>query len=323
MIKLIRRFIHYLFSTIQLGFYYICLVFSKGFFFYFYLLFSLFERIFHLKFFQNIKSYFKKKQGDPVSFLMLVLFFFIGVFLYTYLYVDKNDVKYVDKSILDPPTAIVEEEVSQEPIASDKETYSNNEVNLYRKYGKMDVGSLNFSGLKQTNDEVVAWLMVDGSNVNYPIVQTTNNDFYLNHDIMKNFKASGWTFMDYRNASDLSDDNTIFYGHNLLNKTAFGSLANVFTEKWFQSSNHFVIVATENTRYVYEIFSCYYIDPEVYYLQNNFYRKNDYQDFLNTLKSRSQFDFGIDVSSDDKIITLSTCTDDNKGRKVVHAKRVE
>lgn len=305
------------FESIQVGFYYICLVFSKGFFFYFYVISLFFEKIFHLSAFTKMKNYFKKEQANPVAFLMIVFLFYVGVFLHSYFYVDKSDIKYVDKEI------IQEDVVQEKSIASDKETYNDNEVNLFRKYGKMDINQVDFSGLKQTNDEVKAWIMVDGTNVNYPVVQTDDNDFYLNHDIKKNPKASGWVFMDYRNSADLIDNNTIFYGHNLLNKTAFGSLSNAFTDKWFKNSNHYIVVRTEKVRYVYQVFSCYYINPEIYYLQTNFYRDSDYQEFLNILKSRSNYDFGLEVTSDDKIITLSTCTDDNKGRKVIHAKRID
>lgn len=319
MIKAIMKVFKYIIDATQLGFYYICLVFSKGFFFYFYLLFLLFEKVFRLKVFSRGKNFFKNKQGDPVSFLMLVLIFFVGVFLYTYLYVDKTEIKYVDDSILEKS----EEEVAEETIASDKETYTDNEINLYRKYGKMDINSIRISDLKKTNSDVVAWIMVDGTNVNYPIVQTSDNDFYLNHDIMKNLKGSGWTFMDFRNSIDMSDSNTIFYGHNLLNKTAFGSLSNVFTDDWFQNSNHYIVVVTELGKYIYQVFSCYYIDPEVYYLQTNFIRESDYQEFLEKLSSRSNYDFSVSVTTNDKIITLSTCTDDNKGRKVVHAKLIK
>ena len=326
MIKAIRKIFHYILSTIQLGFYYICLVFSHGFFFYFYLMSALFEKIFHFQFLKRGKAFFKNKQADPVAFLMLVLFFFIGAFLYTYLYVDKSDIRFVDESILEPQTELKDTTthtvVGARAIASDKETYTNTEINLYRKYGKYDINNLDFGELKSVNPDVVAWIMVDGTNVNYPIVQTDNNDYYLNHDITKGPKASGWTFMDFRNSIDLSDSNTIFYGHNLLNKTAFGSLANVFTDNWFQKSNHYIVVVTENIRHVYQVFSCYYIDPEVYYLQNNFYRSSDYQEFLDKLKSRSKYDFGLEVTSNDRIITLSTCTDDNKGRKVIHAKMI-
>ena len=317
--KVIKNFFGYIIETTQLGFYYICLVFSKGFFFYFYLLFAIIEKIIRLPFIKKIKDFFKNKQGDPVAFLMLVLFFFLGVFLYTYLYADSSDIKYVDDGILQ------NDDKKEEPksIASDKETYSSKEVNLYRKYGGMDINSVNFNELKNTNSDVVAWLMVDGTNINYPIVKTSNNDYYLNHDIVKNPKASGWTFMDYRNDVNMNDDNTIFYGHNLLNKTSFGSISNIFTKDWFNNSNHYIVVRTPIKKYVYEVFSIYYIDPEVYYLQSEFYSDSEYKEFLDKLKSRSKYKFSANVSISDKIITLSTCTDDNKGRKVVHAKLID
>jgi len=325
MIKGIIKFFRYLFETTELGFYQLCLILAKGFFFYFYFISLIFEKIFHLKLFTRVKTFFKQKQGDPVAFLMLVLFFFMGVFLHTYLYVDKNDIKHVDKDILSPVTDSEEEydEPPRESTASDKESYSDNEVNLFRKYGKLDINSVNFNEFKAINEQVVAWLMVDGTSVNYPIVQSDDNDYYLNHDITWGPRASGWPFMDFRNEKDLSDNNTIFYGHNLLNRTAFGSLGTVLTDKWFKNSNHLIVVRTPEVRHVYQIFSVYVVEPEVYYLQVSFYNEAEYQEFLNTIVSRSIFNFGVPIGPQDKIITLSTCSDDNKGRKVIHAKMIE
>ena len=297
------KFIHYLIDTTELGFYFISSIFSKGFFFYFYLISSIFYKIFPISLFKKLKDFFKKKQDDPVAFLFLILLFVVCICINTYFYVDKNDIKYVDGSV----------------ISND----SKNETNLYRKYGSTSIDKVDFKKLKKVNEDVTSWLMVDGTNINYPIVRGGDNDFYLNHDINKNLKVSGWTFMDYRNDSNLEDDNTIIYGHNLLNKTAFGSLTNLFSDDWYKNSNHYIILLNENNKYKYEIFSVYEIDPEVYYLQTNFYNKNIYEEFLNTIKSRSKYDFNVELNSKDKIITLSTCTDDNKNRRVVHAKRIK
>ena len=320
MIKALRRFFRYLLETTELGFYVITSVLAKGFFFYFYLLSSLFEKVFKFKFFEKGRSYFKNKQGDPIAFMMLVLFFFIGVFLHTYLYVDKNDVKYVDDGILDPVQARNQE--TSETVDSSSLQPSVSDTNLYRKYGKYDINTIDFTSLNEVNEHVVAWIMVDGTNVNYPIVQGEDNDHYLHYDILERRKNSGWTFMDYRNHTDLSDKNTIFYGHNLLNKTAFGGLANIFTDKWLKSSNHYIVVRTETERHVYEVFSCYYIEPEVYYLRTDFYGDEDYKEFLDKIKGRSMYNFKVEVGAEDKIITLSTCTDDSKNRKAIHAKLV-
>ena len=128
--------------------------------------------------------------------------------------------------------------------------------------------------------------------------------------------------MDYRNSSIMDNKNTVIYGHNLINKTAFGSLSSLFTDKWFNNSNHKIIIYTLDGNYTFEIFSVYYKEPESYYLNTNFSSDNDYLFFLKSLKSRSIYDFNVELNSEDKIITLSTCTDNNKGRKVVHAKLI-
>ena len=174
----------------------------------------------------------------------------------------------------------------------------------------------------KVNKEIVSWISVDSTNINYPIVKSDDNEFYLNHNINKSYDSSGWIFMDYRNNSDLSDFNTIFYGHNLINKTSFGSVSNMFTDKWFETSNHNIVVANKNGKYTYKIFSVYYSEPDSSNLQTNYDNKIEYLDFLNMLKEKSKFNFSEELNENDRIITLSTCTDDNKGRRVVHAKLI-
>lgn len=294
-------------KSVEDYFYKICLIFSKGFFFYFTLLASLLHKIFPLSIFEKLKAFFKKKQEDSSAFLFLVFLFLFGVSAYVHFYVDNEEIHVVDETLAQPKV-----------VELDKK-----ELNLYRKYSKLNESSIDFKKLKKTNKDVVAWLIVDGTNINYPITQTADNKYYLSHDINKDVKMSGWTFMDYRNATDLSDDNTIFYGHNLMNKTAFGSLSVMLTGDWYSNSNHKVVVLTEEGKYVYEVFAVYTVAPEVFYLQNVFANKNDSVIFFNSLKSRSEFNFDIDFEKGDRIITLSTCSDDNKNRIVVHAKLIK
>ena len=293
------------FESIENGFNNICLILSKGFFFYFVLLSELLYKIFPLSIFEKSKLFFKRRQNDASAFLFVVFLVLIGLNVYVRFY-DGNEVKYVSKN-----------NVVQKKMVLDK-----TELNLYKRYSKIDINSVSINKLKKTNKDIVSWITVDGTNINYPVVQAKDNNYYLSHDIEKNVKASGWVFMDYRNSFDMSDDNTIFYGHNLANKTSFGSLENVFKSDWFETSNHYIEVLSEKDRYLYEIFSIYTINPEVYYLQNNFNNKNNYIEFINTIKSRSIYNFNIKVDNKDKIITLSTCTNDNKNRNVVHAKLI-
>ena len=312
MIRLLKA----IYNTTSTGFYFICSVISKGFFYYFYAICSFIEKIF--KWLENL---FKKLQRDPSASFAVIFVFLIGVFLYTYVYSSpSNTIKVKLDHIGENVTNDKKDENTSDNSSSSGVTI---ETNLFRIYGKTGIDDINFTNLSRVNSEVVAWLIVDSTNINYPIVKTGDNDFYLNHNINKIKDSNGWTFMDYRNSTNMDDHNTIFYGHNLLNKTSFGSISSIFTDKWFKNSNHSIVVVTPSGRYTYKIFSVYYSDPTSTYLQTNFSDSSQYLEFLNMLKSKSRYNFKEDLSADDKIITLSTCTDDNKGRKVVHARLIK
>ena len=127
--------------------------------------------------------------------------------------------------------------------------------------------------------------------------------------------------MDYRNNINNLDNNTIIYGHNRLTGTMFGSLKNLLNKSYQESTNHYIYLTTENNSYVFEVFSTYIISNESYYLKTNFKNDTEYLEFLNTLKSRSTYNFNIELNSNDKIITLSTCSGSND-RMVVHGKLI-
>lgn len=303
------------FKVTARGFYNLSLLLSRGFYFYFYKLFSFLEKIFHLKIFEKIKNLFKKLQNSPSSFLLLVLVFIVYVLFLRYGYASDDDIIYIK----DDSDGEVVDTVKDVDLSDNDKMI----LNLYRKFGSYKKSDINFSNLKKENEDVVSWIIVDGTTVNYPVLKANDNSYYLTHDFNKEYSIGGWIFMDYRNSSAMDNRNTIIYGHNLINNTAFGSLSNLFTEKWFNNSNHKINIYTEDGNYTYEIFSVYYRDAESYYLNTNFSSDTDYIVFLKTLKSRSIYNFDVDFTSDDKIITLSTCTDDNNGRKVVHAKLIK
>ena len=296
------------------GFKSLSLFLSRGFYFYFESFFRFLSHIFSFSFFEKASKYFGKRREDPSHIVFIIIWFLLFVYLFDSFYVDNS---YNVQSIFDTENT--------SDVINDKNDNSDNmllskDLNWYRKFSKYRMEDINFNELKGINPDTVLWIQVDGTSINYPVVQTSNNDYYLSHSFDKAYSTSGWVFMDYRNDIDLNNNNTIFYGHNLLNKTGFGSLSKIFKSK---DGNHRILILTaDNVRYTYEIFSGYYIDPEVYYLQNNFYSDDDYKKFLDVLKERNILSVNADVSVNDKIITLSTCTDDNKGRKVIHARLV-
>lgn len=193
---------------------------------------------------------------------------------------------------------------------------------LYEKYGNMDMLEADFKSLKSINDDVVGWINVSGTKINYPFVQTKDNEYYLKHSLDKTSNKKGWVFMDFRNDADYLSKNTILYAHGLNNNQMFGSMRNVVKESWFKNKNNRIVkISTENSNQLWEIFSTYTILPETYYIRTRFDSEKDYKDFLKELKSRSYFDFGVSLSSDDKILTLSSCYNNEK-RMVLHAKLI-
>lgn len=323
--KHVGNFFKFIYNKTHKGFYFLCLVFSRGFYFYFYLVASFLKKIFkNAKWSDKLVAHYKNRQEKPEYFLLLL---FVCVLLITTVYVvfyDSNEVVKLDEMIEETVEVAEEEveEVEEEDVVQETPVTQPLETNLYKIFGNKGLNEINFGELKLINKEVKTWLIVDGTNINYPVVQTSNNDYYLTRNFYNKKTSHGWPFMDYRNSSTMSDDNTIFYGHNLLNKTAFGSVSNLFTDEWLKNSSHKILVLTETKIYTYEIFSVYYSDPNSYYLQTNFATNSSRLNFYNNLKNKSYTSLGVEVGENDKIITLSTCTDDNKGRKVVHAKLV-
>ena len=193
----------------------------------------------------------------------------------------------------------------------------------YWNFIKMNLIDVDFQELKKTNNDTVAWIYVGGTNVNYPIVQTSNNDFYLDHSFDKSSNNAGWLFMDYRNNSVNYEKNTIIYAHNRKDKTMFGSLDNVLTNEWFDKDDNRVIkMSTEKANTLWQIFSIYTIKTTNDYIKTKFKDDNDYKEFLHLIKNRSYKNFNTNVTTKDKILTLSTCHGSSK-KLVVHAKLIK
>jgi len=194
--------------------------------------------------------------------------------------------------------------------------------NPYWDYINMNMINVDFNGLKRTNPDVVGWLKVNGTNINYPFVQSSDNDYYLTHSFNKSYNGGGWVFLDYRN-NGTNNKNTIIYAHGRSNKTMFGTLKNVLNNGWLNNTNNYVIkISTETENSLWQIFSVYRIPTTSDYLQTNFNDETEYQNFLDMIKDRSSHNFDTNVASTDNILTLSTCYN-NSDKIVVHAKLIK
>ena len=175
--------------------------------------------------------------------------------------------------------------------------------------------------LVKINPDTVGWLTVNNSKINYPVVQNKeNNTYYLNRDFKKYKNTMGWIFMDYRNDPVDLNKNTIIYGHNIpVGGIMFGSLKNSQSPSWYKNeANQIITFNTKSGDKQWKIFSSYKINVTEDYLVTNFNSNEEYQAFIDMIKSRSIYDFKTPVTTDDKILTLSTCATTNT-RIVVHA----
>lgn len=192
----------------------------------------------------------------------------------------------------------------------------NNEMDSNNEEYKID-----FAKLKQKNSDAIAWIKVNGTDIDFPVVKGTDNSYYLTHNFDKEKNKAGWIFADYRNKFDETDKNIIIYGHNMKNGSMFASLKDVIKEEWYNNENNkYIALITENENCKYQVFSVYQIETEEYYLQTNI---SNFKEFVEKIKGRSKKDFNVDIKETDSILTLSTCADNTKYRVVLHAVKIK
>ena len=180
-----------------------------------------------------------------------------------------------------------------------------------------------FEKLKEINSDTVGWLTVNNTKIDYPVVQSTDNDYYLYRDYYKNKNRHGWIYMDYRNNIEDLSDNTIIFGHNLANQKMFGTLRYVTNPSWYKkSSNQIITFNTTKANMKWQIISIYKIPVTNDYLVANFASSEDKLNFLDMITQRSIYNFNATYDENTKIITLSTCSNGSKDRLVVHAKLI-
>ena len=181
-----------------------------------------------------------------------------------------------------------------------------------------------FEKLKEINSDTIGWLTVNNTKIDYPVVQSTDNDYYLYRDYYKNKNRHGWIYMDYRNNIEDLSDNTIIFGHNLANQKMFGTLRYVTNPTWYKkSSNQIITFNTIKENMKWQIISIYKIPVTNDYLIANFSSSEEKLKFLDMIVSRSIYDFNASYDESTKIITLSTCSNGSKERLVVHAKLIK
>lgn len=274
----------------------------------------------------NKKQIKLKKQYRIILFIFL-LCIFIGIFSISVAqialwYLDNQKIKTIENEIIED-VPIVEVTLSEEEVTESLINVPKKETDIYWKYKDVSLIDVDINELKKENNDTIGWIQVLGTNINYPIVQYSDNNYYLNHDYKKRANGGGWIFLDYRNNLDNLASNNIIYGHRRYNESMFGTLKNVLTNSWLKNTDYHIIkISTLNYNYLFQVFSVYSVPNENYYLQTEFRNDEEFNSFLNTIVSRSVYDFQTEVNSETKILTLSTCHSDND-RLVVHSKLIK
>lgn len=182
---------------------------------------------------------------------------------------------------------------------------------------------VNFDNLISQNSDTVGWIYVNSTNINFPVVKASNNDFYLKHNFKKEYNSAGWIYADYRNNFDDLDQNTVIYGHNRRNGTMFSNLKYYLKNNFAKANNaKYFTFNTKSQNYLAEIYSVYKINASLLSFSTNFNSVEEYQSFIDKSKSQSAVDFETQISTNDKTLTLCTCDDNTIYRIVVNAKLI-
>ena len=200
-----------------------------------------------------------------------------------------------------------------------------NKFDPYWDFINYSLINVDFEKLLKYNPDTVGWINMNESNINYPVVQTSNNKFYLTHSYDQSYNDAGWVFMDYHNNPKEFDRNTTIYAHSRIDRSMFGTLRKATQKSWFNNKeNHIIKFSTPEENTLWLIFSSYNIKNETYYIKTAFKDNDEYQEWLESMKKRSMFDYKTEVNTNDKVLTLSSCYNSSGSIKTaIHAKLIK
>lgn len=170
-----------------------------------------------------------------------------------------------------------------------------------------ELSSVNLAALREVNGDVVGWIDIPGTEVSYPLVQGEDNQYYLEHTWKQNKSSVGAIFLDYEVSSDFSAFNTWIYGHRMRDETMFGSLKRYKDIRYWQEHPN-VYIVTDAAVYRYEIYAAYEsgVDEITFYPELT--DQETREEFIRYGGEMSVLDTGIVPTTEDHILTLTTCT---------------
>ncbi|MCR4694280.1 MAG: class B sortase [Pseudobutyrivibrio sp.] len=201
-------------------------------------------------------------------------------------------------------------------------TESNSITTSTAPYGSFGITvpekNLDWNELHKENEDIYAWITVTDTTIDYPVLQhPMDNAYYLNHNLDGSKGFPGVIYTENYNSKDFSDPHTVVYGHNLKAKTMFSSLHNYEKDSVF-NKDQYIYIYTEDNVLVYKIFAAYEFNANHLLLNYDFTNEYVYEQYIKDIYNVASKGYGvakikpdIEVTKEDKIITLSTCTSDH------------
>ena len=181
---------------------------------------------------------------------------------------------------------------------------------------------IDLDALREVNEDVIGWIHIPDTEISYPLLHWTDNDFYLNHTWKQTKNSGGSIFMECENDSDFSDFNTIIYGHNLLNDTMFGGLSK-YKSVEYAKEHPTIYIVTDAGIFCYDVFAAHRVGIDTIMYATDLTTERRKEEFLRFAKDYSRIDMDKEPTVDDQILTLSTCSGGHDARWVVQGMLVE
>lgn len=254
----------------------------------------------------------KRQKSQIIAYLLLticIIAFFLGAYLIW------KEVK-KEQAIIELEKETIEGYTNEIPIDPSENEAPTAESSTF---------TIDWNGLQSTNPDVIAWIQFENpSRINYPIVQTTNNQFYLSHDWRGYYQFAGSIFLNKVNDPNFTDANSVIYGHRMIGGSMFGSLHSYASQNFMDQNPYFYIYTPDGKKRTYECFAYSEVRDGSSVYENRFDDINDRMTHFDTIKNQAVTIREIPLSGFDTTVTLSTCTTyDYYQRMVLEAKLIK
>ncbi len=263
-----------------------------------------------------------KKIKNIIYIFLIILIIASSLYIIKYyydVYSKKQESKLLNNISIDKNL------VAEENISIGDEEGTNNDLNISGTTERM----LKLEELQKQNPDIIGWLEIENTDINYPVLQGKDNSYYMTHNYKKEYSSNGSVFLDKDFSWDKPSDNLLIYGHNMNNNTMFEDLLSYQNESFYKDHPN-IRFTTSDEDAIYEIISAFksrvYYKSEQnvfrYYYFVNSQNEDDYNNFVKNAKKASIYDTGKTANYGDQLMTLSTCsyyTED--GRFAVVAKK--